>query len=64
MHAAIACSPKLITGDFLATDRHVLLIGESGIGKSTLAAALARTLAQTGRGREALHVPYDLAEGL
>ncbi|MDH3949200.1 MAG: Clp1/GlmU family protein [Gammaproteobacteria bacterium] len=49
MHAAIACSPKLITGDFLTTDRRVLLIGESGIGKSTLAAALARTLAQTGR---------------
>ena len=49
MHAAIACSPKLITEYFLATDRRVLLFGEGGIGKSTLAAGLAQTLAQTGR---------------
>jgi ribonuclease Z len=49
MHAAIACSPKLIAEDFLAPDHRVLLFGESGIGKSTLAAGLARTLAQNGR---------------
>ena len=49
MHASIACSPKLITDSLLATDRRILLFGESGIGKSTLAASLARTLDQAGR---------------
>jgi ribonuclease BN (tRNA processing enzyme) len=45
----VACSPKLITASLLATDRRVLLFGESGIGKSTLAADLAQTLAQAGQ---------------
>ena len=49
MHAAIACAPERIAGEFLANDRRVLLAGESGTGKSTLAAGLAQTLARTGR---------------
>ncbi len=45
----IACSPKLITESLSASARRIMLFGESGIGKSTLAAGLAREFARSGR---------------
>ena len=49
MHDPIPFSPERIITDVLANDRRVLLFGESGIGKSTLAAGLAKALALTSR---------------
>jgi len=42
-------SPSEITEQVLAEDRRVLIFGEPGVGKSTLAASLARCLTSTGR---------------
>ncbi len=49
MHTSIAYSAGLIIDRVLTTDRRVLLFGESGIGKSTLAAHLAASLEHAGR---------------
>lgn len=40
----LECAPAIIVDNVLSRDRRVLLLGEPGIGKSTLAAELARTL--------------------
>ena len=44
MQDPIPYSPERIINEFLTSDRRVLLFGESGTGKSTLAASLAQTL--------------------
>ncbi len=44
-----AYSTQLVVDELLRRDRHLLLCGEPGAGKSTLAAGLARTLAAEGR---------------
>lgn len=49
MPGPLAYDPALIVDHFLGVDRRLLLFGESGIGKSTLAAELARSLALAGR---------------
>jgi ribonuclease BN (tRNA processing enzyme)/energy-coupling factor transporter ATP-binding protein EcfA2 len=49
MHASIPCSPELIAARLAGAERRVLLCGESGIGKSTLAAGLAGVFAGSGR---------------
>ncbi len=42
-------SPELLVDAALPTERRVLLFGAPGVGKSTLAGALARVLGQAGR---------------
>ena len=49
MDALSACSPELIAVRIGDRDRRLLLFGESGIGKSTLADALAREFNRAGR---------------
>ncbi len=49
MRAAIDYSPELIADRVSAADQRILLVGESGIGKSTLAADLAGVFAKAGR---------------
>lgn len=49
MPAPLAYEPKVIADCFLREESRVLLFGESGIGKSTLAAELAQASAQAGR---------------
>lgn len=49
MYTSLDYLPKLIVDRVFATDRRVMLFGESGVGKSTLAAELARTLDKAGR---------------
>lgn len=49
MLGPLAYDPEVIVEHFLSADRRLLLFGESGIGKSTLAAELAHSLALAGR---------------
>lgn len=49
MPGPLAYDPEVIVEHFLSADRRLLLFGESGIGKSTLAAELAHSLARAGR---------------
>jgi len=49
MPITLSYDPDLIAGRLLSTERRILLFGESGIGKSTLAVGLAQTLARAGR---------------
>lgn len=46
---SLSLSPDTIIEAILGTDRHVLLAGQPGIGKSTLANALAKRLGEKGR---------------
>lgn len=57
MSDSIAYLPDLIAARLAGADRRVLLVGESGIGKSTLAAGLAGVFA--GAGRSCLAVSAD-----
>jgi ribonuclease Z len=49
MSVSLAYAPELISERLFAADQRVLLFGATGIGKSTLAAHLARILARDGR---------------
>ncbi|MFQ6022282.1 MAG: Clp1/GlmU family protein [Acidiferrobacterales bacterium] len=51
---ALAYAADVIIGRVLSRDRRVLLFGAPGIGKSTLATELARTLLNAGRGSECI----------
>lgn len=66
-------NPIQIVGEILTTDQRLLLLGETGIGKSALAAAIADAIARAGRscwcispdpGTPAFGVPGAVSLGL